>query len=96
MGYRERVRDCTQEERRKDCSDFVTEQELCMSKPCENTSKFSSWTPWLQVGEKSLEGNTIERRYRVECNAAVESTDRLQVEKPYIQERTCTSDGECL
>ena len=56
--------------------------------------KLSSWTPWLKV-ESGQENGLLERRFRVECAAEVDSLDQVRVRRISQEDRRCNSDGRC-
>lgn len=72
--------------------------EDCNTHECQETKKYSSWTPWLAVNASTQTATSgyTEKRFRFVCRAQTDDSSSIKVQLAKVEERYCKSDGSCL
>ncbi|XP_050547311.1 semaphorin-5A-like [Daktulosphaira vitifoliae] len=88
-GFRQRSRYCNNPSPREgqDCSGCSEEYELCNQKPCVESKKVSSWTPWISTG------NSTHKRFRFSCRTQQDQTS-ISIIQDKEESKLC-QDGAC-
>ncbi|WAR04241.1 SEM5A-like protein [Mya arenaria] len=96
-GFMTRRRTCSLPEPSADmsipCNGNNQELRMCNTKPCEELTKHTSWTPWVITNR--TRGGHFEQRHRFTCKANVTSSNMIRSVPSTPDTRFCIDGGHC-
>ncbi|XP_046996594.1 semaphorin-5A [Schistocerca americana] len=97
-GFRTRRRLCNSpppENGGRDCQGCNLDFETCNMHACQDSKRFSTWTPWLPLSSLAAETGYVERRFRFICKAPVSDPTHIKISQHKEEERFCHLNGSC-